>query len=170
MRWAVEIQKTGLERRNLSDLLNGLGFQLIEGIEYPALTSPEVDACTTATDAFEKAKAVRSAFKEAAQIDPEFALGSVIDYSSNPPRRHAFIEVQSCVMTMSVGSLTLSVSPPKELSPAELESWTADYEEQQYQAKLERQRSKLEPAFFNPRAAKVIELLSVEKSICGNDL
>lgn len=162
MKWAVEIQKTSLERRNLSDLLNGLGFKLVEGIEYPALTSPEVDACTTATDAFEKAKAVRSAFKEVAQIDPEFALGSVIEYSSNPPRRHAFIEVESCVHTMSAGNITLSVSPPKGSSPAELERWAADYEEQQYQAKLERQRSKLEPAFFNPRAVEVIELLRAE--------
>lgn len=143
-----------MERRNLSDLLNGLGFQLIEGIEYPALTSPEVDACTTATDAFEKAKAVRSAFKQVAQIGPEFALGPVIDYSSSPPRRHAFIEVQSCVMTMSVGSPTLSVSPSRELSPAELERWRADYEEQHYQAKLGHQRSKLDRRFSMKRQRK----------------
>ena len=75
MKWAVEIQKTGLEIRNLSDLLNGLGFKLVEGIEYPALTSPEVDACATAADVLEKAKGVRSAFKDVTQIDPEFALG-----------------------------------------------------------------------------------------------
>jgi hypothetical protein len=163
VRWAVEIQKTGLERRNLSDLLNGLGFKLVEGIEYPALASPEIDACATAADAFEKAKAVRAAFKGPTQIDPEFVLGSVIDYSSSPPRRHAFLEVDSCVMTMSVGNATISISPPKGLSPAELERWTADYEERQYQAKLERQRSKLEPAFFSPRAAKLIELLATDK-------
>lgn len=162
MKWAIEIQKTRLDRRNLSDLLNGLGFTLVEGIQYPAFTSPEVGACTTATDAFEKAKAVRSAFKETAQIDPEFALGSVIDYSSNPPKCHAFIEVESCVHTMSAGNVTLSVSPPKGLSSVELERWTADYEEQQYQAKLEQQRSKLEPAFFNENAAKVIELLTLD--------
>lgn len=160
MRWAVEIQKTGLERRNLSDLLTGLGFKLVEGIEYPALASPVIDACVSAADAFEKAKAVRAAFKGPAQIDPEFVLGSVIDYSSNPPRRHALLEVDSCVMTMSVGNPTISISPPKGLSPAELERWTADYEERQYQAKLERQRSKLEPAFFSASAAKLIELLS----------
>lgn len=162
MKWAIEIQKTSLKRRTLTDLLNGLGFKLVEGIQYPALTSPELDACMTASDAFEKAKAVRSAFKETAQIDPEFALGSVIDYSSNPPKCHAFIEVESCVMSMSVGNVTVSVSPPKGLSPAELERWTADYEERQYQTKLERQRSKLEPAFFNDRAAKVIQLLRAE--------
>lgn len=150
MKWAIEIQKTSLDGRNLSDLLNGLGFTLVGGIEYPAFTSPEVDACTSATDAFEVAKAVRFAFKDTAQIDPEFALGSVIDYSNNPPRRSAFIEVESCPLTMSVGTPTLSISPPKGLSPVELERWTADYEEQQYQAKLER------------HAAKVIQLLRIE--------
>lgn len=161
MKWAIEIQKTSLERRNLSELLNGLGFTLVEGIEYPALTSPEVDACITATDAFEKAKAVRAAFKGPAEIDPEFVLGSVIDNSTDPPKRHAFIEIESCVARTSVGSLTVTVSPPTGLSVAELERWTADYAEQQYQAKLEQQRSKLEPAFFNGNAAKVIELLTV---------
>ena len=162
MKWAIEIQKTSLDGRNLSDLLNGLGFTLVGGIEYPAFTSPEVDACTSATDAFEVAKAVRFAFKDTAQIDPEFALGSVIDYSNNPPRRSAFIEVESCPLTMSVGTPTLSISPPKSLSSVERERWTADYEEQQYQAKLERQRSKLEPAFTNDNAAKVIQLLRIE--------
>lgn len=161
MKWAVEIQKTGLDRRNLSDLLDGLGFKLVEGIEYPALTSLEFDVCTTASEVFEKAKAVRAAF-EVAQIDPVFTLGSVIDYSNDPARRSAFLEVQSCVMTMSAGTPILSVSPSKELSPAELERWKADYGEQQYQAKLERQRSKLEPAFFNEKAAKAIKLLSVD--------
>jgi hypothetical protein len=43
MKWAVEIQETSLERRNLEDLLNGLGFALIDGIQFPAFTSPEID-------------------------------------------------------------------------------------------------------------------------------
>jgi hypothetical protein len=163
VKWAIEIQKTGLEKRNLTDLLNGLGFELVEGIEYPALASLEIDACLTPADAFEKAKAVREAFKGPAQIDPDFVLGSVIDYSTSPPRRHAFLEVDSCIMTMTMGTPTITISPPKGLSPTELEQWQAEYEERQYQAKLERQRSKLEPAYLNERAAKVIELLSVDK-------
>ncbi len=163
MKWAIEIQKTGLEKRNLSDLLLGLGFKLVEGVEYLGLASPEIDACLTAADAFEKAKAVRAAFKGPTLIDPEFALGSVIDYSTNPPRRHAFLEVDSCVMTMTSGTATITISPPKGLSPTELECWTADYEERQYQAKLESQRSKLEPAYLSARASKVIELLAVDK-------
>ena len=64
MKWAIEIQKTSLDERNLSDLLKGLGFTLVEGIEYPAFTSPELDARTSATDAFEVAKTVRLAFKD----------------------------------------------------------------------------------------------------------
>ena len=163
MKWAVEIQKTGLEKRNLSDLLRGLGFVLVEGIEYPALVSPEIDACSTSADAFDKAKTVREAFKGPAQIDPEFVLGSVIDYSTSPPRRHAFLEVESCVMTMTVGTPTITISPPKGLSPDELEQWQAEHEERQYQAKLESQRSRLEPAYLSESAAKIIELLSVEK-------
>jgi hypothetical protein len=163
VRWAVEIQKTGLEKRNLSDLLNGLGFRLLEGVEYPALASSQIDACITAADAFEIAKTVRAAFKGPAKIDPEFALGSVIDYSTNPPRRHAFLEVESCVMTMSVGNPTITISPPKGLSPSELERWEADNEERKYQASLERQRAKLEPAFFSSSGAKVLELLAIER-------
>lgn len=162
MRWAIEIQKTSLAVRNLSDLLRSLGFELVDGLEYPALTSPAIDACATAADAFEIAKRVRSAFKGPAQIDSEFVLGSVIDFSTSPPRRHAFLEVDSCVMKMTVGTATLTVSPPSGLSPTELERWTTDYEERQYKAQLERQRSRLEPAFINPSAAKVFELLSAE--------
>lgn len=163
MKWAIEIQKTGLEKRNLADLLRGLRFELVEGVEYPALSSPTIDACVTAADAFEMAKAVRTAFKGPARIDPEFVLGSVIDYSTNPPRRHAFLEVNSCFMTMTMGTATLTVSPPSGLSPAELERWNAEYEERQYQATLERQRSRLEPVYISSQAAKVMELLSIEK-------
>jgi hypothetical protein len=163
VKWAIEIQKTTLEKRNLADLLRGVGFELVEGIEYPALTSPTIDACATAADAFEKAKPVRAAFKGPAHIDQDFALGSVIDYSTSPPRRHVFLEAEPCTMTMSVGTPTLTVSPPNGLSLAELRRWTADYEERQYQVKLERQRSRFEPVYKSPQAAKVIELLSVEK-------
>lgn len=163
MKWAIEIQKTGIEQRNLSDLLMGLGFELVEGIEYPALTSPEIDACLSAADAFEKAKAVRSAFNGPAQIDPDFVLGSVIDYSTIPPRRQGFLEVDSCVSTGTIDTLTITISPPKGLAPTELKSWKADNDERHYQAELERQRSKLEPAYLSARAAKAIELLAVDK-------
>lgn len=162
MKWAIEIQKTSLPRRNLSDLLQGLGFSLIKGIEYPALASSAIDACGSAAEAFEIAKEVRAAFKGSAKIDPEFQLGSVIDYSTTPPRRHAFLEVDSCVMKITVGTPTLSISPPSGLSPTDLEKWNEEYEERQYQASLERQRALLEPAYQNPRAAKAIDMLCIE--------
>jgi len=162
VRWAIEIQKTSLNTRNLSDLLRGLGFNLVEGIEYPALASPVIDACLTSADVFEKAKAVREALKGPAQIDTDFLLGSVIDYSMNPPRRHAFLEVESLVSTSTVSTCAITIYPPDGLSATELEQWHAEREEQQYQAKLERQRSKLEPAFYSPRAKKVLELLAIE--------
>lgn len=91
MKWAIEIQATSLEERNLSDLLAGLGVSLIPGVEFPALTSQEINACDTPAEAFELAKKVRAAFKGPVGIDPEFTLGSVIDFGSIPPKRHAFL-------------------------------------------------------------------------------
>jgi hypothetical protein len=163
VKWAIEIQQSSLDKRNLADLLQSLGFILVEGIEYPALASPTIDSCATAADAFEIAKDVRAAFKGPAKIDPEFVLGSVIDFSTTPARRHAFVEVDSCVIKVTTGTATVTISQPSGLSPAELDKWNAEYAERQYQAKLERQRALIEPAYFNPRAAKALELLSVEK-------
>lgn len=120
MKWAIEIQKTSLVHRNLADLLKGLGFDLIEGVEYPALSSPTIDSCATAADAFELAKEVRAAFKGPTKIDPDFVLGSVIDYATTPPRRHAFLEVASCVMRITAGTATITISPPQGLSTDEL--------------------------------------------------
>jgi hypothetical protein len=111
MKWAVEIQKTNLERRNLADLLGGLGFALIDGIQFPAFASPEIDGCDTAADVFEKAKQLRAVFAGPAEIDLEFSLGSVIDYASNPPKRHAFLEVEPLICKTSFGSVTLTVLP-----------------------------------------------------------
>lgn len=162
MKWAIEIQKTSLQRRNLGDLLQGIGFDLVDGVKYPALAASSIDTCTTPAEAFEIAKEVRAAFKGPAKVDPDFVLGSVIDFSATPPRRYAFLEVDSCVMRITVGVATLTISPPSGISPAELAKWYEVNEERQYQAALERQRSLLEPAYLNPRAAKVIELLNIE--------
>ena len=161
MKWAVEIQKTNLERRNLGDLLSGLGITLVNGIEFPAFTSPEIDMVGTAEEAFEKAKHLRDAINGPAQTDPSFTLGSVIDYSCKPPKRHAFLEVHSTMQNQIVGNVTLTVSPPKGLSDDELAWWKAEHAELDYQAKLEAQRSKLEPAFRSQVATKVLELLSI---------
>ncbi len=162
MKWAIEIQSTTLEHRNLADLLAGLGFTLIDGIQFPAFTSPEIDGCNMAAEAFDIAKRLRAAFTGPAQIDPNFVLGSVIDYSSTPPKRHAFLEVQPAVLKLSAGGVTVTVSPPAGLSGDELEKWKTERAEQEYQTKLEDQRAKLEPAFRDSRAAKVLELLSIQ--------
>lgn len=65
-------------------------------------------------------------------------------------------------MKITTGTVTLTISPPSGLSPAELARWNEENEERQYQARLERQRALLEPAYLNPRAAKAIELLCIE--------
>ncbi|WP_133091940.1 hypothetical protein [Thauera propionica] len=162
MKWAIEVIRTSLDGRNLADLLNGLGFDLIRGVEYPAFSSPGIDACATAADAFEMAKDVEAAFKGPARIDLEFTLGSVIDYGTTPPRRHAFAEGALRAMRITSGTATMTICPPKGLSPNELAKWHEDQNERQYQSLLERQRALLEPAFLDPRAAKIIELLCVE--------
>jgi hypothetical protein len=162
MKWAVEIQKTNLERRNLIDLINGLGFSIIDGIQFPAFTSPEIDCCKTAEEVFDKAKHLRVAIVGPAKIDPGFSLGSVLDFSTDPPKRHAFLEVDAGVIKMTAGPATIIVSPPKGLSTDELERWEKERTEREYQVKLEGQRARLEPAFWNSRASKVLELLSVE--------
>lgn len=162
MKWAIEVQKSSLEQRNLADLLKGLGFDLIQENECPALSSPTIDACATAAEAFEIAKDVRAAFKGPAKVDPEFALGSVIDYSTTPARHHAFLEATPCVMRITCNTATITTSPPEALSPDQLAKWHEEHNERQYQAVLERQRALLEPAFLDPKASKAIELLGIE--------
>jgi hypothetical protein len=113
----------------------------------------------TASDAFELAKRVRMAMKRTG-IDPEFQLGSVIDFSSNPPKRHAFLEVQSTMQMQFVGKPTLTVGPPTGLTEDELETWKRHQAEREYQLMLERQRARLEPVFLHDNAGKMLDLLS----------
>jgi hypothetical protein len=162
MKWSVEIQKTILDKRNLADLLQGIGFELVDGVEYPALHSPALDACETAGEVLEIAKEVQATFKGPAKIDTDFELGNVIEYTTTPPRRHAFFEVTDTVLTIAIFPPSITITPPKELSPAERERWNAEQAENQYQEKLEHQRTFLVPAYFNPKAAKLIELLAIE--------
>ena len=162
IRWSVEIQKTNLEPRNLKDLLDGLGFELIDGIEYPAFTSAEINNCADTNEVFETAKHLRDTFTGPANIDSTFQLGAVIDYSTDHPKRHHFIELQTGALALSGGTATIHISPPKNLSAEELEKWEEKQAEKEYQTKLENQRSKLEPAFRSQRATKVLELLANE--------
>jgi hypothetical protein len=61
-----------------------------------------------------------------------------------------------------VGSATLTASPPKAVSDEELKIWEEEQAERAYQAKLESQRARLEPAYKNVKAARVLELLAIE--------
>ncbi|MGZ0078134.1 hypothetical protein [Methylomonas sp. YC3] len=151
-----------LEQRNLADLLEGLGFSLLDDTKFPAFTSADFDSCDNAEDVIEKARHLRDSFTGPAQIDPEFRLGAVIDNTAVPPLRSYFLEVESLTQKISLGDIALSVSPPARLSADELVRWQTEQTERQYQNKLESQRAKLEPAFLNSKAAKVLELLSIE--------
>ena len=169
MKWAVEIQKTSLAMRNLSDLLDGLGFQLVHEGNCLALTAPALDACESASDAYSLAKKVRAAFNGPAGVDPDFELGYVLDYSAEPPLRHAFLEAKTAGLRVSVGSPTLTVGPPKGLTEQEMRAWKEEQAKKEYQHKLESQRKRLEPAFRDERAATMLALLS-DKELTGEKL
>lgn len=162
MKWSVEIQKTSLEHRNLVDLLEGIGFQLVKGVDFEAMYAPYFDEFETANEVWEEAKKVRDAFTGPASIDPEFTLGSVVDNSTKDLKRHAFIEAKTGILTLTGSSSTLTVSPPSNLSPEELKKWEENRAEQDYQNRLEIQQKKFESAFFDSRASNVLELLSIE--------
>jgi len=169
MKWAVEIQKTSLDRRNLVDLLQGLGFEIVEGVDFEAMYAPHFDSLETAAEVWDEGKKVRETFTGAAAIDSEFKLGSVIDYSSDVLKRHAFIEVEPFQIKTSVGPVTLKVDPPSYLSDDELKEWEEKRAEAEYQAKLEQQREKLEPVFREPKASKILKALA-EKNHTGETL
>lgn len=163
MRWAIEILSTQLERRNLEDLLARLGYSVVEAAPHIALSSREIDRCSTPADAYAIGKRIKEGFAEAAEIDKEFKVGSVIDYSTEPSRRHYFLEIQSAFhVHTAVFAPTLTPNPPHGMSAEELKSWEEQWLEAAYQAKLDAQLSLLEPAFFSPKAAKVLQLLAIK--------
>lgn len=159
MKWAIEVQKTSLERRNLIDLLQGLGYQPIDadGIDN-AFTSKKLEGCITREEVWSEAKRLRDSFVN--DTDPHFTLGAVIDFSSGKPKRFFYEElVEGIGFRTSPGSATFTILPPKGLSDEERAEWEKARAERYYQARLETQMAKLVPAFVEPRAAKVIELL-----------
>lgn len=160
MRWAVEIQKFGLKEKNLADLLAGLGYQLIDGIEYPAFISQSLEECGTASDVWVMAKHLRKAFTGPSQIDPTFTLGAIIDYLTEGPKRYHFLEASDVIYVSALAKASITVVPPACMSSSELAEWHREREEDQYQAQLEEQRALLEPAFWSERASKVMALLN----------
>jgi len=160
MRWAIEIQRTTLERRNLEDLLAGLGYRLFDAGPFLAFTSQEIDQCRNAAEAFNLAKRLKAALTGPAQIDPDFSLGSVIDDTGSTSTRHTFLAVQPGSFTVTGSTASLTIGPPVGLSADALKAWLRDRTEQKYQSRLEAQRSRLEPAYLEPRAAKVLQYLA----------
>lgn len=160
MKWAFQIERTTLDRRNLLDLLDRIGYQPVDfpGF-YLAFCSDTLEACVTPGEVWEEAKKIRDLVSEVTEIDPEFALGPVIDLSSEKPKRHHFVEVKSGITITTVIDAILTISPPVNLSEEQLIEYNRRHAELEYKAKLEAQLSKLEPAFREPRAVKVLQLL-----------
>lgn len=162
MRWAIEIQATQLARRNLADLLGSIGFKLVDDASHLAFSSPALDKCDTEHEVYEIGKKVRASFTASATIDPYFRIGVVIDYSTAPPKRYAFAEPRNSVSASTSTSVMVTVLPPQGLTHEQLEKWKMDQEEVSYQAKLEAQLARLKPAFFSPKASKVLEMLAIK--------
>ncbi len=87
--------------------------------------------------------------------------GGVIDYSGATPARHVFLEAKTIVAKASFGG-SLTISSPQGLSDEERERWENKQAEAEYQAKLEAQLARLEPAYRDETAAKVLELMKTE--------
>ena len=96
---------------------------------------------------------------EVTEIDPDLILGPVINVSSGESKRHHFLEVKSGIIIVTGLDAILTVSTPDNLSEEQLIEYNRCRAEQEYKTKLETQRAKLEPAFREPRAAKLLQLL-----------
>ena len=170
MKWAFEVQRTGLGPRNLIDLVECLGYKPVEipGRQI-VLCSDSMEPYSTPGEVWEQAKRLRELMVGVAEIDKEFAIGPVLDMSSDPPKAHHFAEVEPLVVKVTMGTPTLTVLPPAGLSEEELAEWTKRKAEQEYQSKLEAQKAKLIPAFREPRAVKLLQLLK-QKSHTGETL
>jgi hypothetical protein len=105
------------------------------------------------------AKQLRTAMIGPAAIDADFQLGRVLEFSSDPPKRHVLIEGKPAVCRVSAGRGKVTIGPPCGLSEVELEAWQEQQDEGEYQKVLEHQRAMLEPAYRNENAAKMLRLL-----------
>jgi hypothetical protein len=129
----------------------------VHGFEF-VFWSTSLEACENAGEVWEEAKRLRELISKVTEIDSEFVLGPVINLSSGIPKRNHFIE-EPLICNITMSTPTLTVSPPSNLSAEQLSDWNRRQSEQEYQNKLEAQRAKIEPAFREPRAAKLLQLL-----------
>jgi hypothetical protein len=160
MKWAFQVERTTMDHRNLLDLLDSIGYQPADapGLDL-TFWSETLETCLNANEVWEEAKRIRDLISEVTEIDPEFALGPVIDLASGKPKRHHFLEVKSGIIVTTALDAAITVSPPDNLSEEQLIEYYRSRAEQEYKTKLEAQREKLEPAFREPRAVKVLKLL-----------
>jgi hypothetical protein len=163
MSWSVEIQSTGLEERNLGDILQALGYRMTNGPEGLAFSSDEIALCTVASDVFELAKKVRSALGGPANIDDKFKLGGVVDFSKSPPARHFFLEAASCTCQITCSSASITIGPPQGLDEEELIAWNLAQKERNYQAQLKRQLERVVPTYRNENASLVLDFLNCKE-------
>ena len=170
MKWAFQIEQTTLDRQNLIDLLAGIGFHPadIPGFD-DAFWSQTFECFDNANQVWEEAKRIRNLFSEVTEIDTAFTLGPVLDLSFEKPKRHHFLEAKSGIIVTASIDAILTVSPPDNLSEEELVEYNKRRAEQEYKNKLEAQLAKLEPAFREPRAGKLLQLLK-RKSHTGESL
>ena len=163
MKWAFQIEQTTLDSRNLYDLLDSIGYQVVDIPGYELVFWSEIlENCSNSNEVWEEAKRLRDLISKVTEIDPEIVLGPVLDLSTSEIKRYQFLEVQSGITATISLSAKLTVSPPAGLSEEQLAEWNKRREEQLYQSKLEAQRAKLEPAFREPRAVKVLNLLKLD--------
>lgn len=163
MKWAFEISQTSLDIRNLFDLLNEIGFQQenVAGIDV-AVSSQRLEAFNTADEVWDEAKRLRNLLSQETKVDPEFKIGRICDLSSEKPRLFYFLEVDPVIIEVSLGSPTVSVKPPDNLPADKLAEWHENQNELAYTARLDAQAAILVPAFRNPRAGKVLQILRQE--------
>lgn len=161
MTWAIEIQSTGLDKRNVIDLLGDLGYRIVEidGIDL-AVTSDSLANCNAAQEVWEQAKQLRTILTKDTEIDPDFKLGAVLDQLSTKPRQHHFLEARAIGLSFAAaGTPKLTVLPPEQLTEQERLIWEEEQKEREYQAKLERQRASLIPVIREPRAVKMLAFM-----------
>ena len=89
MRWAFEVERTGLERRNLIDLIESLGYKALQVPGHQIiLYSDSMETYSTSGEVWEQAKRLRDLMACITEIDKDFAIGAILDMTQEPPKRY----------------------------------------------------------------------------------
>ena len=168
MKYAVEIEKSGLDPRNLVDLLHGTGYQVVNMPHARVLYNPEFDRLKSPSEALTMIHKLKDIIQNTG-IDGEFFLGAVFDYSSEKTAQYISLEEEIIATEGKFNESSLTVLAPSELSKAQKESWKNKHREREYETKLRSQRVRLKAAIKDPRVSRVLTLLS-NKSPTGETL